>query len=193
MAEGTDLTVLGEPDSNVTEEGVRTDKLATMECEERVVRPKEKKLQPADPLEDVGAVADKGVSRTAVGNWWQSPALSSQGDERAKTPPPIPEPMFQGWRESQWMEEEEQDWAYTSDPGTASMESLRERFGEASFRDAPSWQPWAVGLDPSTWRERGSSGADTRFRLASPKLRKEQVSAKESAKQPNKRVKLSKI
>lgn len=44
-------------------------------------------------------------------------------------------------------------------PGATTMDILREWFGEASFQDAPSWQPWAPGGDqPDGWQSTGGPG-----------------------------------
>lgn len=53
------------------------------------------------------------------------------------------------------------------------MDIIKERFREASFRDAPFWQPWATGVEQaSMWHDSGGlSGTESWFRLASPKLR----------------------
>lgn len=73
------------------------------------------------------------------------------------------------------MEDNEGEWSYSTGPGATTLDVLRERFGDTSFRDAPSWQPWVVGVDASAaWQGGGSlpppAGMDTRFHLASPKL-----------------------
>lgn len=71
------------------------------------------------------------------------------------------------------MEDEEGEWSYSTGPGTTMLDVLREKFWEASFRDVPSWQPWATVAETSTtWQGGvGTQGSmDTRFHLASPKL-----------------------
>lgn len=48
------------------------------------------------------------------------------------------------------------------------MDVLRERFGEASFRDAHTWQPWESGQEQAaTWQARRPGPC---FHLANPKL-----------------------
>lgn len=139
-----------------------------------VVRPKERSRKSGE--DDVEGISDgkgEGVS-SASGEWWHSSTLAGPGTD-GKAPPhsPAVEP-FQHWRERRWIEDEEGgEWSYSTGLGLSTMDILCERFGEASFKDASSWQPWATGIEPaSAWHgPAGSSGTETQFRLASPKLR----------------------
>lgn len=110
MAEGTSVTVpeLTEPEG--TEEVVVAEEEATTkESDTRVVRPKEKKPQNADPLLEKQEEMEKGATQSTSGHCWHSFALTSQGEARARTPPPVTKAMFQGWRERRWMEDDDQD------------------------------------------------------------------------------------
>lgn len=140
-----------------------------------VVRPKQREKREEEKTESQ-EVQGFSSTKTSSGHWWHSSALTGKMGPRLPTAPPS-RTRFQGWREWQWANDEEGEWSYSTGPGVTTMDILRERFGEASFRDAPSWQPWAPSIDPSvTWQ--GGSGApvvssDSRFRLVSPKLQVE--------------------
>lgn len=85
-------------------------------------------------------VSVPGGAKSSTGEGWHSSALT--GPVTTKPPTPHPGDMaFQGWRERRWMEGKEGEWSYSTGPGTTTLDILRERFGEASFWDTPSWQP----------------------------------------------------
>lgn len=114
-------------------------------------------------------------TQTASWDWWHSPALASTGRVgEHQTSPPYSE-RFHRWRERRWVEDDDgAAWSYSMGPRKTTINVLRERFGEAGFRDAQSWQPWMRGADAgTTWQ--GVSGPpsvqETWFCLASPKLR----------------------
>lgn len=114
--------------------------VAPEESEVLVVRPKERKALSEDhPVQQRGEL-EKGLTQSTSGNWWHSSAITGPGEARDRTPPPAGPAAFQGWRERWWTEEDNQEWSYSMGPGATTMEGLREHFGEASFRDAPSWQ-----------------------------------------------------
>ncbi|XP_039178262.1 uncharacterized protein LOC120298525 [Crotalus tigris] len=120
-----------------------------------VVRPK--LLLPAIPG------LDEGEARAAKPQeeWWQSPAVTGMQTERLLTPKP--KPSHSGWRERCATIEDDDDWSYSTAPGQETMDILRRRFGEASYRGAADmWQSEgdAAGRTPSS-----------RFRLSSPRLR----------------------
>lgn len=147
-----------------------------VECEQPVVRPKQLARRNEERSGESQEAQGTGATQSSSGHWWHSSTLIGTVGPRLSTTSPAGAP-FQGWRERQWAEDEE-EWNYSTGPGMTTMDVLRERFGEASFRDAPSWQPWAPGLDPSiNWQGRvgAAPGSENRFRLASPKLRAEQA------------------
>lgn len=115
--------------------------VAAEEKEDKVVRPKERKARDEDRSVECKEETDRGPTQSSSGHWWHSSALTGPGEPRDRTPPPIVGAPFQGWRERRWTEEDEQEWSYSTGPGATTMEVLRERFGEASFRDTPAWQP----------------------------------------------------
>lgn len=94
------------------------------------------------------------------------------GQSRSHTPSLVGA-QFQGWREQRWLEDEEGDWSQSTSLGATTMDVLRDRFGEASFWDAPSWQPWAPGGERmDVWGTGGTRpGPGSKLLLASPKLR----------------------
>lgn len=125
----------------------------TVTTEAAVVRLKQKEMQQevaADECESQAA-ADK-----PLGRWWKSPVLQNCGEWRGQ-PSETPGLQFQGWRERRWTEDEDGDWSYSTGLGASTLDILRDKFGEASFCDAPSWQPWAPGGEGQE-RWTGTSG-----------------------------------
>lgn len=100
-----------------------------------VVRPKIRQTRGEGYQEEEGFQMQRPqTAQTATGERWHSSALTG-----SKMPsPPHLGTSFQGWRERRWMEDEDGEWSYATGPGPSTMGTLRERFGEASFRDAPS-------------------------------------------------------
>lgn len=166
----------GVPSTELTEvEGEEKSIETPIKSGQPVVQPKQWEERPEEVLED-NSTQGPGGTQAPSGHWWHSSALLGKIGLRAPTPPPLG-PQFQGWIERQWAEDEEGEWSYSTGPGATTMDVLRERFSEASFRDAPSWQPWAPGLEPSTtWQDGAAArgGSESRLRLASPKFRPEQ-------------------
>lgn len=119
MAEGTSRTV---PESVVAEgEEEVVEAVTPEESEARVVQPKERKAWSEDrPVES--QEKDKGTMQSAAGHWWHSSVLTGPGEPRDRTPPPFGGAPFQGWKGRQWMEEDEQDWSYSTSPGPNTME-----------------------------------------------------------------------
>lgn len=77
--------------------------------------------------------------------------------------PPLPWEHKDRDGEEDWGDEEEGEWTYSTGSVATTMGILRDRFGEASFRDAPSWQPWAPGADAGAWQAgRGKEGSNDR-------------------------------
>lgn len=104
------------------------------------VQPKERKTQQRESGMDDLEASIPGGAKTLSGEWWQSSALAGPGSVKAPTSHPS-DLAFQGWREQRWMEDDEGEWNYTTSPGNSTLDVLQERFGEASFWNAPSWQP----------------------------------------------------
>lgn len=171
MAEGTlpGTEAVDLPEAAEEEEAPAVE---TVEAEPLVVRPKQRDTRKELSAEDPESQEEGENSQVASSYWWQSPAVR-QGVSKSQTPAPTG-PQFQGWREHRWAEEDDGEWSYSTGVGSTTMDILRERFGEASFRDAPSWQPWAPGGDHAdSWQKTGSAGpgSGSRIRLASPKFR----------------------
>lgn len=114
----------------------------------------------------------EGVQGPALGLWWRSPLLAGPGGgDRGATLGPHVGEHFCRWLERWWMENEDGgEWSYSTRPTSSTMDMQWVRFGEANyFRDSQSWQPRVLEVDQSisSCRPAGSSGSDTRFRLAS--------------------------
>lgn len=184
MAEGLDPEALVPAEAGEDQEETTPETQA--ELQPPAVQPKEwTRSQGGEVVENPEPRSE--VTPAMSGEWWHSSALTgSGGGMRAPIPPPSGE-RFQRWRERRWVEDEDGgEWSYSTGPGPFTMDILRERFGEASFRDAPSWQPWATGVEPaSTWQgvSRPAS-VDTHFHLASPKLRLEPVLTRQKRAAP---------
>ncbi|XP_039215403.1 uncharacterized protein LOC120315311 [Crotalus tigris] len=124
-------------------------------AEQPVVRPKLLLATNPGP-----GVEDPGATKLQE-EWWQSPVLT--GGQADQLPTPRPKPIHSGWRERRVTTEDDEDWSYSMAPGQETMDILRHRFGEASYRGASNvWQSEedSAGRTPSS-----------RFRLSSPRLR----------------------
>lgn len=167
----------GVPSTEPTEvEGEEKSIETSIDCGQPMVWPKQWEARPEEVLGDNSTQQPGGI-QTPSGHWWHSSALLGKIGLRAPTPPPLG-PQFKGWREHQWAEDEEGKWSYSTGPGATTMDVLREHFSEASLWDAPSWQPLASGLEPSTTWQGGAAaggGSESRLHLASPKFRPEQM------------------
>ncbi|XP_039209801.1 proline-rich transmembrane protein 2-like [Crotalus tigris] len=154
MAEGTQGVSLAEGEVEAGD-GVEAVPVPDQAAEQPVVRPK--LLLAANPgpgVEETGAVKPQE-------EWWQSPALT--GVQTGQPLTPKPKPSHSGWRERRVTSEDDEDWSYSTAPGQDTMEILRHRFGEASYRGASNM-----------WQSEEDSAARTpssRFRLSSPWLR----------------------
>lgn len=82
-----------------------------------------------------------------------------------------------------WLTDDEGKWNYLTAPGSQTMEVLRERFGEASFCDGPTWPRWDLsGEGAAVWQTQRTAvlpapALPARFQLTSPKLHKGAVSS----------------
>lgn len=143
MVEGTaEGALLPEPMG--ADRGEEVDE-AKVKCEQLVVWPKQWETQTEDKSDSQDAQG-VGSTQTSTGHWWHNSALLGKPGPWVPTPPPLGT-QFQGWREKQWAEDAEGEWSYSTGPGVTMIDILREWFGEANFRDTPSWEPWAPGLD----------------------------------------------
>lgn len=75
------------------------------------------------------------------------------------------------------MRDEDGKWSYSTAPGSSTMDVLCECFGEASFQDTHSWQPWEVAPDQVvSWHTlRPGTQAEVCFHLVSLKLRLDHI------------------
>lgn len=129
------------------------------ECEERAAK------RETPPI-DRDIVGERRGGGTSTDSGWKLVAKYSIDEpEERSGEDPYPAAGAGGRKKGgSWKEEEDQEWGYAADPGTASLESLPEQFGEASFWDGPSW---VAGVNPSlTWKEQSGSREDTHFHLA---------------------------
>lgn len=167
MAEGVD-PVARVPEVAFEEE--EESAVAQVDPQAPVVRPKGLP-QGHGGGDSIPPTATPGAVPTPPGESWDSPVLSPEGGERQNQPVDLSSESFRRWRERRWVEDEEGDWSYSTGLGTSTMDIIKEKYGEFSFRDASSWQPWAPGEEQgSSWRGPPST-TERRFRLASPKLR----------------------
>lgn len=128
MAEGlatADLTMESEEAEDGGQEGEISSPIGTGQP---AVRPKEKPKRTEEP--ELAMVGAPPAGKPSLSSNWRNSAVGAQGrglplGQKAHARP--------GWRERKWMEEDEQEWSYSTGLGSTTFDVLRERFGEASF------------------------------------------------------------